>query len=290
MGNENYVPAGSRAEGIWDLLIEPEHARWQFSGIRVVRVEAGAELSFETGESEFILVPLEGSFEVNADGYGYSLAGRSGVFDGPTDTLYVPRDSTVTVSSVAGGRLALPNARARTRHPQQYTPAAEVPVSVRGAGNMSRRILDFGGVDTIAADRIIACEVITPGGNWSSYPAHKHDEETDSESALEEIYYYEVAAGPAGSGSAFQRVAASTPGGAELLEEVRSGDTVLIPNGWHGPAMAAPGFDLYYLNVMAGPGAERRWAITDDPSTAWLREAWQSMPVDARLLADEGAP
>ena len=105
------------------------------------------------------------------------------------------------------------------------------------------------------ADRLIAVEVVTPGGNWSSYPPHKHDEERPAEAILEEIYYYEVAAGPAGPGLAYQRVYGTPERPIDVLAEVGHGDVVLIPHGWHGPSMAAPGYDLYYLNVMAGPGA-----------------------------------
>jgi 5-deoxy-glucuronate isomerase len=136
---------------------------------------------------------------------------------------------------------------------------------------------NFGTPEALDADRIIACEVITPAGNWSSYPPHKHDEERPGdaerpgETALEEIYYYEVAAGPSGPGMAYQRVYGSV----DLLAEVRTGDVVLIPHGWHGPSMAVPGYDLYYLNVMAGPGAERAWLITDDPAHAWIRATWE---------------
>ena len=129
---------------------------------------------------------------------------------------------------------------------------------------------------TLDADRIIACEVITPGGNWSSYPPHKHDEERPGESALEEIYYFEVRGA---NGIAYQRVYGSV----DVLAEVRSGDVVLIPHGWHGPSMAVPGYDLYYLNVMAGPGAERAWLICDDPAHSWVRETWPGLAVDPRL-------
>ena len=130
---------------------------------------------------------------------------------------------------------------------------------------MSRQINNFCGPDTGFADRLIAVEVITPGGNWSSYPPHKHDEDIPGvETALEEIYYFEVADG----GFAYQR--AYGPG-VDILAEVRSGDPVLLPTGYHGPSMAAPGYDLYYLNVMAGPG-EREWRFTDDPAHAWIRE------------------
>ena len=136
----------------------------------------------------------------------------------------------------------------------------------------------------LTAGAIIACEVITPGGNWSSYPAHKHDEATATEAELEEIYYFEIAAGPAGQpGFGFMRTSSSAGRHIELLEEVHDRDTVLVPFGWHGPCVAAPGFDMYYLNVMAGPGAERAWLISDHPDQTWVRDTWAHQDVDPRL-------
>ncbi len=129
---------------------------------------------------------------------------------------------------------------------------------------------NFCSPEAFRADRLIAVEVLTPGGNWSSYPPHKHDEETGDESQLEEIYYFEVA----GDGPAYQRVYGSGPGREiDVCAEVGTGDVVLIPYGYHGPSMAAPGYHLYYLNVMAGPG-ERIWRFCDDPAHAWVRATW----------------
>ena len=108
--------------------------------------------------------------------------------------------------------------------------------------------------------------MLTPNGNWSSYPPHRHDE-------LEEIYYYEIT----GGGFAYQRVY----DGMELLAEVRSGDQIHLPRGYHGPSMAAPGYDLYYLNVMAG--SVREWNFVDDPDHAWIRDSWADQEMDPRL-------
>ncbi len=159
-----------------------------------------------------------------------------------------------------------------------------MPVELRGTGNCSRQVHNFGAAGVFEADSLIACEVITPGGNWSSYPAHKHDEETPVESALEEIYYFEIASGPDGSrGFGYHRVYGTPSRPIEVLEEVRTGDVVLVPHGFHGPSVAAPGYHMYYLNVMAGPGEERAWKIVDDPEHAWLRGTWEDQAVDARL-------
>jgi len=138
------------------------------------------------------------------------------------------------------------------------------------------------------ADRLMACEVVTPSGNWSSYPPHKHDEERSGETELEEIYYFEVAPGRSGEeGFAYQRLYGTPERPVDLLAEVRTGDVVLIPHGYHGPSMAPPGYDLYYLNVMAGPG-ERAWLAADDPAHAWVRSTWADQPVDPRLAVGGG--
>jgi 5-deoxy-glucuronate isomerase len=153
-------------------------------------------------------------------------------------------------------------------------------VELRGAGQVSRQINNFCTPGAFDCDRLIAVEVLTPGGNWSSYPPHKHDEDRPGESVLEEIYYFEISDD---RGMAYQRVYGTADRPIDILEEVRTGDTVLIPHGWHGPSMAVPGYDLYYLNVMAGPSAERAWLICDDPAHGWVRETWRTQPVDPRL-------
>jgi 5-deoxy-glucuronate isomerase len=133
--------------------------------------------------------------------------------------------------------------------------------------------------------------VLTPAGNWSSYPPHKHDEHRqDRESVLEEIYYFEMraegsseAVPPATNAFGYQRVYGTRDRPINVLAEVHHGDVVLVPHGFHGPAMAPPGYDMYYLNVMAGPGPRREWLVTDDPDHAWVRKSWVSQKVDPRL-------
>jgi 5-deoxy-glucuronate isomerase len=183
-------------------------------------------------------------------------------------------------------------ARAGARHtpPFRHVEAGEVPVELRGAGTASREVRNFGIPGVLEADSIIACEVVTPAGNWSSYPPHKHDEEREGvETELEEIYYFEtrVEGGATATGHCdpvgYQRVYGTAERPIDVFAEVRAGDVVLVPHGWHGPSMAAPGYDLYYLNVMAGPGDQRAWLICDDPSHGWVRQTWEGMAVDPRL-------
>src|SRR5262249_62009672 len=131
--------------------------------------------------------------------------------------------------------------------------------------------------EALVCANLLAVEVLTPGGNWSSYPPHKHDEARDGEAELEEIYYFQTA------GLAYQRVDGTAARPIDVLAEVATGDVVLIPHGWHGPSIAAPGYDLYYLNVMAGPADERAWLFCDDPAHAWVRGTWRGQQVDPRL-------
>ncbi len=276
-------PAGTLATGPWALSLTPEVAGWAYSGLHVLELAPGASEVFSTGGDEVIVLPLSGACLVESSDDLFILNGRPDVFSGVTDFAYLPRDTDVTVTSQAGGRFALPSARARRRRSPCYVAATDVPVELRGAGSCSRQVNNFGTPDALDADRVIACEVLTPAGNWSSYPPHKHDEDRPGEAVLEEIYYFEVAAGPAGPGVAFQRVYGSEDRPVDIVAEVRSGDVVTIPHGWHGPSMAAPGYHLYYLNVMAGPADERAWLICDDPAHAWVRDTWTDQPLDSRL-------
>ena len=277
--------ARSLAKGPWSLEITQAEACWSWASLRVLTLDVDASQTFSTGEEEMLVLPLAGSCVLSYGKDRQALDGRPSVFDGPTDFAYVPPGSTVTVTSEGGGRFALPGARASRRLPFRYQGALCTPVELRGAGSCSRQVVNYCMPGLFEADRLIACEVLTPAGNWSSYPPHKHDERRPDETELEEIYYFELAEGPSGEhGFAYQRLYGTPERPIELLAEVRSGDVVLIPHGYHGPSMAPPGYDLYYLNVMAGPG-ERAWLVTDDPDHSWVRATWVDQPVDPRLAA-----
>ncbi|GAB92938.1 5-deoxy-glucuronate isomerase [Gordonia rhizosphera] len=287
MNSKYYIPAKSASAPL-TVDVTPESAGWTESSLCVVELGAGDSVTRKSGVDEIIVIPLAGSASVEAEGIAFELTGRASVFDGPSDFAYVGRDTEFTVSSEAGGRFALCGARAKKKLPFRYGPAADIPVELRGAGNCSRQVHNFGTAGVFEADSIIACEVITPGGNWSSYPAHKHDENSEVESQLEEIYYFEIADGPDGSaGFGYHRVYGTPERPIEVLEEVRSGDVVLVPHGYHGPSIAAPGYHMYYLNVMAGPGDERAWKICDDPAHTWLRGSWEHQEIDPRLPLHE---
>ena len=281
MHSKYYIPARS-AVAPYTVDVTPESAGWTESSLQVVEVTSLQEIALDTGDNEVMILPLAGGGVVDCGNEEFELSQRTSVFDGPADMVYLGIDSTYTLCGE--GRFAICGARAKRSLPNRRVASADVPVELRGAGNCSRQVHNFGTAGVFEADSLIACEVITPGGNWSSYPAHKHDEESPIESQLEEIYYFEIAAGPDDSrGFGYHRVYGTADRPIEVLEEVRTGDVVLVPHGFHGPSVAAPGYHMYYLNVMAGPGAERAWKIVDDPEHAWLRGSWDGQDVDPRL-------
>lgn len=279
--SQTYLPAGSSADGSFAAVVTPESAGWTYSGLRILTLGAGERVEVATGDDELIVLPLAGSAVVACDGRSLDLAGRTDVFRSVSDFAYVPRDATVVVASRAGGTFALPSARCERRLDFAYGAADGVSVEIRGAGHASRQVNNFCAPDTFGTDKLCAVEVLTPGGNWSSYPPHKHDEARSGEVVLEEIYYFEVT-GEHGLG--YQQIYGSGAGKQiDVLEQVTTGDIVLVPHGYHGPSMAAPGYDLYYLNVLAGPAGERSMAFCDDPAHHWVRGSWEGVETDPRL-------
>jgi len=286
--SEWYRRAGSAGRRGFDVAIGPREAGWDHAGLYVATLAPGESRVIDTGEFEWLVLPLSGQARVECGSSIVLLAGRPDPFSGPTDFAYAPVRSRITVTSMKGARLAFPHATATRALPFRRIDAEVVPVELRGVGQCSRQVHNFGTPDVLDADSLIACEILTPGGNWAGYPPHKHDEaRTDVESRLEEISYFELRGGhasPDGArGVAYQRVYGTRDRPINVLAEVRNGDVVLVPHGYHGPTMAPPGYDLYSLNVMAGPGPGREWLFTEDPDHAWLRSTWAGQAVDPRL-------
>ncbi|MRH91459.1 5-deoxy-glucuronate isomerase [Nocardia sp. SYP-A9097] len=278
--------AGTLSAGNDPVLLTPDDAGWTYTGLRVLRLAAGASRTVHTGDFEAFVLPLSGSCTVRVDGLTFELTGRETVFTRVTDFAYVPRDAVVELSTVDGLEVALPMARCTRRLAPKYGPAEQVPVEVRGAGPATRQVNSFG-VPGIwdHADKLNACELITPDGNWSSYPPHKHDEATDCEVINEEIYYFRIAdrdgITPSSTGFGLHRTY-TADGSLDENVAVRDGDVFLVPHGYHGPCMAAPGYPMYYLNVLAGPASERSMSFCDDPAHAWVRSHWADEPLDPR--------
>ncbi|HVX43743.1 MAG TPA: 5-deoxy-glucuronate isomerase [Mycobacteriales bacterium] len=285
---DHYFPVGTLTAGSATVFVDPEKAGWTYSGLTVLEIEPGGRVIFPGDDAERVVLSLSGSCTASGADQEFSIAGRKDVFSGPSDFAYFPRDCETEISSVHGGRFAIPWSRCERKLPGRYVPAADVPVEIRGAGQATRQVNNFCAPDAFETDKLCAVEVLTPGGNWSSYPPHKHDEAREGEAVLEEIYYFEVAGE---NGVGYQRAYSSGPDRPiDVVAEVRTGDVVLIPHGYHGPSMAAPGYDLYYLNVLAGPGAERTMAFCDDPAHAWIRSSWEGVETDPRVPMSGSRP
>lgn len=272
------------------VRVVPGSQEWAYTGLEVVVVAPGARRTVVLDGVEGLVVPLSGGCRVEVTGprgeiEDLTLTGRPDVFAGPTDTAYLPIGSRAAIHAPARlpVRLAVASARAALPQPIRLIRADEAVVELRGAGRCTRRVTNYTLGTGVAVDHLLVCEVVTPGGNVSSYPPHKHDEHSSAERELEEIYYFEVADGPAGPGMAYHRTYGTPGRPIDVLAEVRTGDVALVPHGYHGPTVALPGYDLYYLNVMAGPAQDRRWLMTDDPAHHWVRDTWADEDVDPRL-------
>ena len=286
---------GELAHGDWSVVVNNNLPGWVHTGMRVGDLSKAKSFEISADKIERLICPMEGegiTVEYRVEGESHftsqKLAGRESVFHGPADAIYLSIDTEIKVTGT--GRFIVAEAPAKNPYPIKFIPAKSVPVFSRGAGPASRQVHNFGVPEELLADRFIVVEIIVPAGNWSGAPAHKHDTYTPGvESNLEEIYYFHAAVGrgfaepKVSDPTGFFRGHSSDDRELEVLTEVRSGDVVLVPHGWHGPVMASPGYDLYFMNVMAGPDPDRSWNITDDPTQTWLRESWKNQAVDPRL-------
>jgi len=264
-------------EGHWDV-VDPASAAWRYLSFRVERLRDGEDMTRRTEDEEIALVSLGGRFAAESDGERWELGGRATVFNGMPSALYLPRDSEYTLSAIGPAEVAVCGARADERlEPRAVTPD-DVEIEVRGSGNATRQINHIIKPE-FPADRLLVVEVFTPAGNWSSYPPHKHDEDRPpKEVVLEEVYYYRTPTEPPGAFAVQQLY--SPRHGTDITETVRDGDLMLIPYGYH-TTCAAHGYDLYYLNGLAGD--RRSMAAVDDPALAWIRPAWTELEPDPRV-------
>jgi 5-deoxy-glucuronate isomerase len=284
------------------VQITPERAGWTYTGLRVLRLDPGTMRTVATGPSEVFVLPLSGGLTIEVAASAapavtetrLGITGRHSVFERVTDFAYVGRDSLIRMISANGAEVALPSAVCEQRLPARYGPAEKVPVEVRGAGGATRQVTNFGvpGVWD-HAEKLVACELITPPGNWSSYPPHKHDASEPCQVVNEEIYFFRIAGAdqltPSREGFGLHRTYTGPEHEAAGLDavdetvEVRDQDVFVIPHGYHGPCVAAPGYPMYYLNVLAGPGADRSMAFCDDPAHAWVRDTFERTATDPRV-------
>lgn len=255
-------------------------AGWKYLNMEARRLHRGGQWRHETGENELVFVVLGGSCAVRSNRGEWKRIGRRvNVFDGMPYALYLPRRTDFSVEALSDTFEAA-CAWAETdqdRSPRLVTPD-QSQIEVRGGNNATRQINSIvpPGFD---AHKLVAVEVYTPGGNWSSYPPHKHDAHRESggkllEADLEEIYFYKFRRP---EGFAFQRVYTDDRSLDEAIV-AHNNDIVLVPEGYH-PVSAAYGFDCYYLNFLAG--SAQSLACTDDPAYAWTKQTWDKK--DARV-------
>ena len=241
-----------------------ERAGWKYVGFEVVRLKAGEPLARDTGGREACFVWLSGSSQVLVGTLRFDEVGkRRSVFEGTPQAVYAPPESAVRITAGrAGAEIAIGWAPATTG--AKACLLAQARVEERGEGAAQRTIHQILMEDR-DAERLLVTEVLTPAGHWSSYPPHKHDtDDPPNETALEETYYFRM---KDPRGFALQRVYTADRSLDESLA-AGDGDLVLVPRGYH-TVSAAPGYDTYYLNVMAGP--RREWKITFDPDHERMR-------------------
>ncbi len=287
MTSSLHRPAGTLVDGDLAVSLTPNEAGWTHAGLLVVLLDPAVERSIDLGDNEAVVLPLSATdVAVTIDSEPFALDGRVSVFDRVTDFAYAPRGAHVVMAAPAGGEVAIATSRCDRRLTARYGPADGVAVETRGAGPATRQVNNFLSPETWPhADKLMCVELITPDGNWSSYPPHRHDDSPECPVNNEEIYYFRI--GVSGSSDyspdGFGMHRTYTPDGSiDVNVVVHDGDVFCVPRGYHGPCIAAPGYPMYYLNVLAGPGGSRSMAFCDDPTHHWVRESWAGMATDPR--------
>lgn len=275
-----------------DVLVEvtPALAGWDTINFQARRLAAGQSWSFQTGDNELALVMLGGVVDVTSNrGQWPNVGGRADVFSGLPHTLYLPPHTDFTVTAQGPCEFAVTwvqvDAGGQDYPPKLVTPQ-DVTVEIRGGDHATRHINNMIPPGFPCA-RLVVVEVYTPGGNWSSYPPHKHDVHIEEggrimQADLDETYYYKF---DRPEGYAFQRVytdadsplhKAGFPIDAAVM--AHNNDVVLIPEGYH-PVSSPVGYTTYYLNVLAG--SAQSLTAQDDPQYAWIKESYQG--IDPRV-------
>ncbi len=259
------VPSGPPDADGRVVAVTPESAGWTYVGFEAYALEPGARLTRDTGGREACLVLLSGMADVRTKEAEFAgIGGRMSVFEGSAPySVYVPSEDGYEVTALTRLELAVCTAPGKGTYPARLISPDDVGVEGRGYGNMERRVHNIL-PEQKEADSLLVVEVFTPNGHWSSYPPHKHDQDDlPRESFLEETYYHRISPE---RGFAMQRVYTDDRSLDESLV-AKDGDVVLVPKGYH-PVSAPPGYDVYYLNVMAGP--VRTWKFHNDPDHEWL--------------------
>jgi len=256
-------PAGTAGK-VHDIT--PRSAGWTYVGFALHRLAPGETAQEETGDREVILVLVEGRAEIAAGDRSFGELGeRLSVFERlPPHAAYVPNGARWSATATTPCTLAVCSAPGKGGHDAQVIGPAGIALEERGKGANTRFIHNIAMESRDVADSLLVTEVFTPAGNWSSYPPHRHDEDDyPAMTYLEETYYHRLDP-PQGFG--FQRVF-TEDGSLDETMAVADGDVVLVPRGHH-PCAAPYGYQMYYLNVMAGP--LRKWRFRNHPDHDWI--------------------
>ena len=256
-------------------------ANWTYLNFEARTLHLHEHFSLNTGEYEYCIVLLGGNFKIDSDkGSWETVNGRKNVFSGIGHAMYLPRRTQFTLTAQAEGTdIALCWVATDEDHPPRMKRPEEAAIELRGGDNANRQINSLlePGFD---CHKIVCVEVYTPSGNWSSFPAHKHDErKVDAlgnllEANLEEIYFYKI---DKPQGYAIQQVYTDDRSLDEIIR-VKNNEAVLIPRGYH-PVAAGHGYNVYYLNFLAG--SDQSLANTSDPDHEWIYGSWKGS--DPRL-------
>lgn len=246
--------------------ITPETAGWNYVGFGLYKLKAGESASEITGNLEVILVLVEGKAEITAADKNFGeLGDRMSVFERtPPHCVYVPRNADWNAVATTECTLAICTAPATADYPARQIGPAGINTTPRGQGTNTRYIHNIAMEDRDIASALLVTEVFTPSGHWSSYPPHRHDEDDfPNMTYLEESYYHRL--NPA-QGYGYQRVF-TEDGSLDENIAVQNEDVVLVPKGHH-PCGVPYGYEMYYLNVMAGP--LRKWRYKNHPDHDWI--------------------
>ena len=263
------------------LEVTPQLAGWDYIHFQARRLDEGDAWPFETGQNELAIVALSGTVDVSSNrGEWRGIGRRKNVFSGYPHALYLPANTSFTVTAQTDAEIVVTWVPTDEEHPPQEIKPEGVNVEIRGGDNATRQINDIipPGFD---CHRLVIVEVYTPSGGWSSYPPHKHDVHREDaqgnviEADLEEVYFYKI---DKPEGYAYQRVytdensplhKAGWPIDAVMMP--RTNDAVLVPEGYH-PVVSPPGYTTYYLNVLAG--SAQSLANVDDPQYSWVKDTY----------------
>lgn len=257
------------------LDITPASVGWRYLSSRVVILAPGGSFDGHTGDHEIAIVPLSGSGTFTFGGATHPIS-RTDVFTAKPHVLYLPPGTAYAIGATGAFEVAIGEAPAEGRYPARLYAPAELPTFARGGANVSRGVtatLD----PTFDSERLIAYEILTPSGNWSSFPPHRHDGRFGT-SYHEESYYYRLS--PA-DGFAIQRLYTRDTD-LDVSIAVADGDLVLVHEGYHTVA-AAPGTNAYYLNFLAGESKPVKQM--NDPAYDWITEDWTGRPIAIPLEA-----